>query len=41
MVRFFETGAVQVDARETIAIAEILEAAHKAEEAPGTWIAVQ
>ena len=41
MVRFFETGEVQVDARETVAIAAILEAAHKAEAVPGEWVAVE
>lgn len=41
MVRFFETGEVQVDARETVAIATILEAAHKAEAVPGEWVAVE
>lgn len=38
MVNFFETGYIPVDKKETITIAEILEAAHKAEEAPGTWV---
>lgn len=41
MVRFFETGEVQVDARETVAIAAILEAAHRAETVPGEWVAVE
>lgn len=41
MVRFFETGEVQVDAWETVAIAAILEAAHKAEAVPGEWVAVE
>ena len=40
MIRFFGTGEVQVDKNETITIAEILEAAHKAEEVPGTWVVI-
>lgn len=40
MVNFFETGHIPVDKNETIIIAEILEAAHKAEEAPGTWVTI-
>ena len=38
ILRFFETGAIPVDKNETITIAEILEAAHKAEKTPGTWV---
>ena len=38
MIGFFETGDIPVDKNETITIAEILEAAHKAEETPGTWV---
>lgn len=41
MIRFFETGEVQVDKAETITIAEILEAAHKAEKTPGAWVTVE
>lgn len=40
MIRFFGTGEVQVDKNETITIAEILEAAHKAEKVPGTWVVI-
>lgn len=38
ILHFFETGEVPVDKNETIIIAEILEAAHKAEETPGEWV---
>jgi len=41
MVKFFETGFIPVDPKETIIIAEILEAAHKAEEVPGTWVEIE
>lgn len=38
MIDFFETGDIPVDKRETITIAEILEAAHMAEKMPGEWV---
>lgn len=38
MIGFFDTGDIPVDKNETITIAEILEAAHKAEETPGAWV---
>ena len=41
MINFFETGEVPVDGKETVIIAEILEAAHKAEETPGKWIDIR
>ena len=41
ILHFFETGALPVDKKETIIIAEILEAAHKAEEIPGTWVTIE
>ena len=40
IVNFFETGSIPVEKNETIIIAEILEAAHKAEEVPGTWVEI-
>ena len=38
MLHFFETGEIPVDKRETVTIAEILEAAHEAEKTPGEWV---
>ena len=41
MVQFFQTGQIMVDKKETIWVAEILEAAAKAEQQPGQWVAIQ
>lgn len=41
MLRFFETGEIPVGKSETITIAEILEAAHKAKKTPGNWVDIE
>ncbi len=37
ILHFFETGEIPVEKAQTVAVAEVLEAAHKAEETPGVW----
>ncbi len=40
MVRFFETGEGAVDKAQTISVMAMIEAAHKAEDAPGQWVEI-
>lgn len=40
ILQFFETGHIPVSKEETIEIAGIIEAAHQAENAPGSWVTV-
>ena len=41
LVRFFETGEGAVDKEQTISVMAMIEAARKAEEAPGEWVEIR